>query len=261
MQASPARPLEGMRTTTSHQYALAPHVHACRAARYVVLLDIRRDEYLGIGHLTADALSKVVSGIPPASIPSANRDDVADADLDDTLKQMISTGMVVSSSSTGEEIRRVSSRYSECSLLEGYEEIEYTVEWIDVVRFVRAIVAAHVLFRWRRFEHLVGHLVRRRQRMSPHSSPVELSSEQIENVRRLLKKFQHMKTFLYTTKNSCLFDSLALSNYLAKYRIFPTVVFGVDTDPFTAHCWLQQGAIVINDSSLDVRRFTQILCV
>jgi hypothetical protein len=52
-----------------------------------------------------------------------------------------------------------------------------------------------------------------------------------------------------------------LLEYLAWYRIFPTWVFGVQTRPFAAHCWLQHENIVLNDTVEHVTRYTPIMTV
>lgn len=47
---------------------------------------------------------------------------------------------------------------------------------------------------------------------------------------------------------SCLLDSLALTRYLAKRGIAGRIVFGVTDSPFAAHCWVQVGELVLNDT-------------
>ncbi|MGH9587636.1 MAG: lasso peptide biosynthesis B2 protein, partial [Acidobacteriaceae bacterium] len=64
-----------------------------------------------------------------------------------------------------------------------------------------------------------------------------------------------------TGPRQCLFDALALKLFLAKYGVFPDWIFGVRINPFAAHCWLQDGRTVLNDSLDSVRRFTPIMTV
>ncbi len=49
-----------------------------------------------------------------------------------------------------------------------------------------------------------------------------------------------MRTFTYTANQSCMFDSLTLFYFLRAFGVRATWVFGVQTGPFAAHCWLQQ---------------------
>ena len=49
-------------------------------------------------------------------------------------------------------------------------------------------------------------------------------------------------------ETSCLLDSLALTRYLARRGMAGYVVFGVTDSPFAAHCWVQVGELVLNDT-------------
>jgi len=65
---------------------------------------------------------------------------------------------------------------------------------------------------------------------------------------------------LYPRNYLCLFDSLALVEFLALRNSFPNWVFGVTIDPFKAHCWVQDGPIVLSDTvSFSSRWFSPIL--
>jgi hypothetical protein len=59
----------------------------------------------------------------------------------------------------------------------------------------------------------------------------------------------------------CLPDSLGLLAFLARRRLTAALVFGVKLDPFSAHCWVQDGALVLNDAMDHVAMHTPILVV
>ncbi|HUW52963.1 MAG TPA: lasso peptide biosynthesis B2 protein [Rhodanobacter sp.] len=46
----------------------------------------------------------------------------------------------------------------------------------------------------------------------------------------------------------CLLDSLAMIRFLARRELHASIVFGVTSDPFSAHCWVQTGHLVLNDT-------------
>lgn len=58
---------------------------------------------------------------------------------------------------------------------------------------------------------------------------------------------------------NCLVRSLALRDYLERRCASAALVFGVTARPFKAHCWLQQGDLVLNDGLDAVAPFTPIL--
>jgi len=73
--------------------------------------------------------------------------------------------------------------------------------------------------------------------------------------------YERLRPFVFTARDRCLYDSLALLGFLAKERHFPRWVVGVKTSPFGAHSWLQSGGTVVNDHHEYVRRFRPILVV
>ena len=66
---------------------------------------------------------------------------------------------------------------------------------------------------------------------------------------------------LFPRKYLCLFDSLALLEFLSKYGLHPSWVFGVQPDPFEAHCWLQHQDTILNDTVEVVSTYTPIMAV
>jgi hypothetical protein len=81
-----------------------------------------------------------------------------------------------------------------------------------------------------------------------------------ERVRSLVSVFDRLRLF-YPRSYLCLFDSLALIHFLAQFDVYPDWVFGVNADPFEAHCWVQAGNVVLNDTLARVSAFTPIMYV
>ena len=68
--------------------------------------------------------------------------------------------------------------------------------------------------------------------------------------RRLLRAvdvFQRARLYL-PLETRCLLDSLSLFRFLARRGLDSKIVLGVTNDPFAAHCWVQSGNIVLNDT-------------
>jgi hypothetical protein len=64
---------------------------------------------------------------------------------------------------------------------------------------------------------------------------------------------------LWSAENRCLPRSLALANALRNAGGAARLVIGVRLNPFAAHAWVQDGAIVLNDTLDHVLLFTPIL--
>jgi hypothetical protein len=77
----------------------------------------------------------------------------------------------------------------------------------------------------------------------------------------LMTHFFRMRVFTYTAYDRCVIDSLVLAHFLLRNGVVPTLVIGVATRPFEAHCWVQSGPIVLNSSVENVENYTPILVV
>lgn len=66
---------------------------------------------------------------------------------------------------------------------------------------------------------------------------------------------------LRTAADRCLSRSIALAACLAAHGDRTRIVLGVHSPPFAAHCWVQHGDTVLNDSVEEVLRYQPILVV
>jgi hypothetical protein len=69
----------------------------------------------------------------------------------------------------------------------------------------------------------------------------------IARATQLVSVFNCLRLF-YPRPYLCLFDSLALLEFLAHHGLSPKWIFGVRGEPFEAHCWLQTRETVLNDT-------------
>ncbi|WP_349770714.1 lasso peptide biosynthesis B2 protein [Steroidobacter cummioxidans] len=49
--------------------------------------------------------------------------------------------------------------------------------------------------------------------------------------------------------------------FLARYDVFPTWVFGVRLEPWGAHCWIQHGPFTFNEGVEKAASYTPIMAV
>jgi len=105
------------------------------------------------------------------------------------------------------------------------------------------------------FQSIVAFVQARKRHNANPSRPLD-----IERAHFLLSIFDSLRLF-FPRPYLCLFDSLALINFLAHFNLYPDWVFGVMAEPFEAHCWVQAGGIVLNDTLERVSAFTPIMYV
>jgi hypothetical protein len=124
-------------------------------------------------------------------------------------------------------------------------------------RFGRSYLRAQLALKLRPIQSIVeaarDRKARRTKRGLGEPDPVRLQA--------LVNAFTRMRPLFYTRRSACLLDSLTLMHFLGAEGIHPQWVFGVKTEPFDAHCWVQHGELVLNDVPDRVRQYSPILVV
>jgi len=92
-----------------------------------------------------------------------------------------------------------------------------------------------------------------------HLEPRIARPASVDTMRAAVAAYEKLRPLVFTARDRCLHDSLALVGFLAAEGMFPRWVIGVQTQPFGAHSWVQCGGTVLNDHPDRVRRFRPIL--
>jgi hypothetical protein len=124
------------------------------------------------------------------------------------------------------------------------------------LKFLTSSAVAKLTLRIWPFERVIRRVKRRKELLGPNASPLDA-----ERAAKLVEAFARYRVFLFSSKDECLYDSLALLEYLARHGIYPDWVFAVQTRPFAAHCWVQHGDLVFNDTVEHVSGYTPIMVV
>lgn len=242
----------------SASYFLSPHVHVCVAGKQVVLLDLERDKYLSMA--CASPIGRWVRGWPvPASDAGSTSEVLAPPTESDAenrlLAKMIAQGLLVKDASIGKEASPVVAEQPKYAIVEYDLNSRPRTTLAHLWRLCTAYGAAKWALKRRPIKEVVQ-AVRLRKKRASSATVITTAA-----LRPLVTAFVHLRPLFFTAKDACLLDSLTLVNFLAGYGVFPEWVFGVKTDPFYAHCWVQQGDFVFNDTADYVRGFSPILVV
>jgi hypothetical protein len=238
------------------EYLLSPHVYLCITEDHAVLLDLQRDKYVGVGRAQMNALAARILGWPATGAAADGTSSPRDESADVVLSKMLAAGMLTTDHAVGKEAHPLAMERVERSLLHADLEVQPVIGVADVARFLHAAGISGLSLRWRSIESVVARVRERKARHAAASSAADHDA-----ARALVGAFVHLRPLLFGAQDACLFDSLAIVELLARREIFPTWVFGVQTAPFAAHCWVQDGPIVFNDTPERVRRFTPILAI
>jgi len=224
------------------EYFLAPHVHFCYRGDAFVFLDLKQDDYMLINGHTAAAFRKLLDQQLTHSHPGAD------------LQELLDGGLLTTDSRSG---KRLCAARAELALELLLDPEQMTQGWPripHIARFISACTTAAMRLRWGHIQQTVNAVANRKLRYSS-SAPVD-----VNKARELTATFQTLRS-LFPRDYLCLFDSLALLEFLAGFDVYPTWVFGVRLEPWGAHCWVQQGQFIFNEGVEEAASYTPIMTV
>jgi hypothetical protein len=244
------------------RYALADHVFVCLNGEHLVLLDLKEDRYWALEASQTAGLAALVSGWPVKTLPNAEPANIAAAEGDSSspeanaaLEVLHGRGLLTEGIPPGKDATPVNPTPPARELI---SETETSAgprlgSWLSF--FISSAFAKFALRTWP-FERVIQRVRRRKQLLGSRSDGLDM-----ERARKLVEAFMRYRVFLFSSKDECLYDSFALLEFLARHGIYPDWVFGVQTRPFAAHCWVQQDDIVFNDTVEHVSGYTPIMVV
>ncbi|MDY6947255.1 MAG: lasso peptide biosynthesis B2 protein [Pseudomonadota bacterium] len=227
------------------EYLLPAHVHICRRGDAFVFLDLKQDDYTLINGEAATALRArlAIDGTGAGRRIS-----------DNSLRELLEGGLLTTNRTAGRRLATTQCELATEQLLERESVPGTRVTPTHLLRFFAACTTALIRLRWGRLENTITAVARRKARHSPHQ-PLDLA-----RARELTAIFYKLRSF-YPSNYLCLFDSLALIEFLARYRIYPAWIFGVTLEPWAAHCWIQQGSFAFNEGVEEAAGYTPIMVV
>jgi hypothetical protein len=173
------------------------------------------------------------------------------------LNALIRSGIVVPADSGAQYDERTIASTAKEALLDSFASHRRPEAFARHVAAVcLSTTYAHVMLKYRSFNTLLRHL--RSRKSSQASSSVQ---PPIAQVQKLVAIFVWLRPFVYAEANACLFDSVALADFLYRHQIFPEILIGVRTQPFAAHSWVQHHGFVLNSIPDDLTSYTPILSI
>lgn len=235
-------------------YLLSRHAHACVAGNHVVFLDLRADQYFALDAEIARPLSQLVLGCTDVrdTAPLSEGDQDRATEVVSLLLErgVLTTDPMVGRHARPLEIERPRDSFVDESSMRPRARLR------DVPTVALAIALAAARLRWLPISRVVETVQRRNERATR-----EPASFDFDAARDVVAAFTAARPLLLTAHDACLLESLALWNLLAWRGLHPQWVFGVRTEPFAAHCWIQQGGTIFNDTLEHVSAYTPIMAV
>jgi hypothetical protein len=237
------------------RYALADHVFVCVNGEHLVLLDLKEDRYWALEASKTSGLGALVGGWPVKPIDATADAESPNPETSEAIEVLRGRGLLADSVPPGKDATPVAATIPARELAAEGDAPAGGGDgsWVG---FFAASATAKIALRTWPFERVIGRVKRRKTLVGPKAGQLD-----VERARKLVEAFTRYRVFLFSSKNECLYDSLALLEYLARYGIYADWVFGVQTRPFAAHCWVQHGDIVFNDTVEHVSGYTPIMVV
>ncbi len=235
-------------------YHLSRHAFACKTGRYYVFLDLRRDMYFSIPREDLDGFAPWIQGGPPT--PRMELPEVAHLSAAATAlaTELVDAGVL----REGPPEQRLSARVASTPV----SDLASTRASLNPAErrcyLFMSIATSLTYARWAlRFTPIysIVSAVDDRKR-----GQTEIDLGRWERAAQLTAVFLDYRP-LFPWDYRCLFDSLALIRFLSRFGLYPDWVFGVQDDPFSAHCWVQAGTQVLNDDLEHVCHYTPIMTI
>jgi Transglutaminase-like superfamily len=230
-------------------YYLTRHSYVAPAKRHFVFLDSENDRYFTVDRPSVERLSEVLSCWDGDT--KRNGDGTAEP----LLSQLVSQNVLSADARRNKPFRAIKVTPPQQAMrLEPPRALRAAVKFSA---FYIACKATDRMLRTWPMREVLSFVEDRKARKSHNSLPISTAARTIQ-LNRLTSTFLALR-LCYPRPYLCLFDSLALLQFLSRYDFFPTWIFGVRADPFKAHCWIQEGDLLLNDSVARVRTYYPIM--
>lgn len=233
-------------------YHLQRHVDLCVLNHAAIFLDRRKDEYIGLSERQMHALSRMVRGWPIRDTDGTlSKDDREDALT--LAENLVNKGLLTKVEAKGKEAAQANVVAAAAYLIDPDEWLSPQYRARYFVNLVASYAAAQFTLKCLSLDLALAFLSRRKR----HRTRSEAAN--IDDARTLMHTFLALRPLLYTVSDKCLLDSFVLVDFLAKFGLDSTLVLGVTTNPFGAHCWVQIDHFLLNGTLEAVRRHSPIV--
>jgi hypothetical protein len=242
------------------RFGIPIHIHVCVMGTGTVILDVRRDKYLGIGREDSELLADAVVGWPqPLWQRSICRGAHAILQATNELCESLLADGVLERIPEGKKARVVVALPDmRCEWISIGDEIE--VRGRVTLRHVRNFLAAYVWARYSLARRPFSVVVAKIRAKKP-SRLRDMDRCQLRKIAAMVDVFGRLRTFVFAAEGRCLLHALTLMRFLSKYQLHPEWVIGVTTQPWGAHSWVQWENYLLDSNPEKVCGYTPIMMV
>lgn len=219
-------------------FVLREGLSFCETSGRLVFLDLASDRYFCLEHEADCALRRLTGGEPLA------REDVT------VLADLVAHGLLAQTTEGARPQACSPPPEPERSLLDEDLPVGSAALAHALWRLARSAFALKV----RPLRAIIASTMKRKTQLSPEAeAPAPIAAEVAGAFKR--------SALIAAPLDRCLPRSFATAHALLDRKLRPDLVFGVRLHPFGAHCWVQHGRTLVNETLDQVRNFTPILVV
>jgi hypothetical protein len=231
-------------------YRLSPFVRHCAVDDGVVILNLKTQKYLSLPCEWRETFERIIDG---RSTLDSRRGEAADTTPAAALKGLLDADLVFLADGPATPASPVHMPPRNSLTALPYERPKSTV-WLRYgSAFVASLSTAGYQLKFKTFEDVIQHIQGARTRIATNAE------EDGFKVSELFQAFRWLRLWSYSASGACLFDSLALVDFLTRNNVVARLTLGVRSKPFGAHAWVQWHDVALNDSVENVTRYTPIL--
>lgn len=230
-------------------YYLAEHVHAGIANEHLILIDLKNDQYYEFSPLYAKYMASIVTR--RQIVLPKNSSDSGHSIATDFINELSPLGAIESNKPKNFrkslEVNLASEDFTDATLITP-PVISLTI----IISFIQSLLRAIIISKLFGIYRLTNN-VRKFQ--------VSKNSVEHNNLEQYVYSFRKIRTFFYTAHDHCYFDCAVMTYFLKRGGFDAKWVFGVQMDPFQAHCWVQVNDKLVSDQLVRVFSFYPIVSI
>jgi hypothetical protein len=239
-------------------YSLPRTVYFCSRGDSVVFLNLRTDEYSMLEGGKATCFRELFSVgeaqrdhtdiVPPSGSLNPHREP------NSPITELMENGLLTAERVNSKPVRATSHVSPTRHILDCSDAQTPIVTLRHALSFFLACTITAARLRFLHIETTVNALTRRKTQSS------QTLSADSANGRQLVAVFNCLRQ-MFPTRYLCLFDSIALIEFLARYGCYPDLIFAVRPELWAAHCWVQDNDMVLNEDVEETEDYAPIMVV
>ncbi|WP_447756582.1 lasso peptide biosynthesis B2 protein [Sphingopyxis fribergensis] len=228
---------------------LTHHAFVAQAGSILIFLDLRDDSYVSLEEKFTRPIGARL-GIPLTATDDARSEDASADELEALIADLHEARLLAADREAGKPAILLS-HPADIRELPRFGVGGPAVRARHVATFAGAFLKAKVMLRFGHIERTARRVARRREaRRRPRDA---------EEVRELVEIFRKVRPLFMNRRDKCLLDALTLIEFLARFDVYPSWNFGVRTNEFLAHCWVQDEGLVYDDDLENVCDYNVIM--